>query len=336
MSRTGVVIIGRNEGENLRRCIGSVRDESVPVVYVDSGSTDGSVDLARAMGCHVVELDAGVPFTAARARNTGFEHVLGLHRDLEFVQFVDGDCELSANWLAGGEVEFSWRPDVGVVFGRLGEQSPEASIYNRLCEMEWKGSTGEVKSCGGIFMARVRAFREAGGFNPAIRAGEEPELCVRLRQGGWKILRVDAPMALHDAGMTSFGQWARRAIRSGHAYAEGAALHFCTPGRHWLRQVGSILLWGVAVPAVAVTSVAVAPWTPWTLSLIGLIAAAYAVLALRIYRSRRRLHDRPKDAALYTLFCILSKWPQCWGLWTYLGRRLRRERSLAPTQEGTE
>src|SRR5260370_33356312 len=89
----GVVVIGRNEGERLRQCLRSLSTSAV-VVYVDSGSADGSAQWARSQGVEVVELDVGRPFTAARARNAGFTRLRELASDLLYVQFADGDCEL--------------------------------------------------------------------------------------------------------------------------------------------------------------------------------------------------------------------------------------------------
>src|SRR5438128_11766742 len=83
-----VVVIGRNEGERLRRCLQSLGDRRSAAVYVDSGSTDGSAALAKSIGVEVVELDSSRPFTAARGRNAGFDRALELHPHAEFVQFV--------------------------------------------------------------------------------------------------------------------------------------------------------------------------------------------------------------------------------------------------------
>src|SRR5690349_20594819 len=94
----GVVTIGRNEGERLKRCLTSLRAVG-QIVYVDSGSTDGSAHYARALHAHVIELNLDVPFTAARARNVGFKRLLTLCPDLSYVQFVDGDCEVNGDWL---------------------------------------------------------------------------------------------------------------------------------------------------------------------------------------------------------------------------------------------
>jgi glycosyltransferase involved in cell wall biosynthesis len=94
-----VVAIGRNEGERLQRCLRSVVGRVALVVYVDSGSTDGSVAFAQSLGCEVVALDLSTPFTAARARNAGAQRALALQPDLAFIQFVDGDCEVDPSWL---------------------------------------------------------------------------------------------------------------------------------------------------------------------------------------------------------------------------------------------
>ena len=71
LHQIAVVVIGRNEGERLRQCLMSIDKGVAGIVYVDSGSTDQSIALAESLGAQVVELDASIPFTAARARNVG-------------------------------------------------------------------------------------------------------------------------------------------------------------------------------------------------------------------------------------------------------------------------
>jgi GT2 family glycosyltransferase len=206
--RIGAVAIGRNEGERLRVCLISLKGQVDTLVYVDSGSTDDSVAMAKEMGALVVELDRGVPFTAARARNVGFSTLREAAPDIELVQFVDGDCEVVAGWLERAEREILAEPELAVVCGRRRERYPNATVYNRLCDLEWASYPfGYAGACGGDALMRVAPVRQVGGYNPDIIAGEEPELCLRLRQRGWKILRVDAEMTLHDAAMTRFGQW---------------------------------------------------------------------------------------------------------------------------------
>src|SRR5207248_7579001 len=134
-------------------------------------------------------------------------------------------------WLERAEQELKVRPEVAVVCGRRRERFPEGSVYNRLCDMEWDTPVGEAESCGGDAMMRVKAVRATGGYRAALIAGEEPELCLRLREAGWKVLRLDAEMTLHDAAMTRFGQWWKRAVRAGHAFAEVSWLHRTSPQR---------------------------------------------------------------------------------------------------------
>jgi hypothetical protein len=245
----GVVVIGRNEGERLRRCIDSVVHVAGPVVYVDSGSSDGSVAMARSRDVSVVELDMTVPFSAARARNAGFEHLRSVAPKLVYVQFVDGDCEVDSAWL-GKAVEFLNRnPEVVAVCGRRRERFPERTIFNALCDIEWDTPVGETRACGGDSMMRIDAFEAVHGFRADLIAGEEPELCVRLRANGGKIWRLNAEMTMHDAAMTRIGQWWKRAKRAGYAFAEGASLHGAPPERHYVPQARRALLWGLAMPA---------------------------------------------------------------------------------------
>ena len=180
----GVVVIGRNEGERLRRCLDSVLGSSRAVVYVDSGSTDGSVELARALGAVVHALDLRQPFTAARARNEGLRHLLSVVPELEWVQFVDGDCEVAPGWIAQATVFVADRPDVAAVCGRRRERYPERSVFNRLCDIEWDTPIGEARACGGDVLMRTAALRQVDGYRADLIAGEEPELCVRLRARG--------------------------------------------------------------------------------------------------------------------------------------------------------
>lgn len=320
MKQVGLVAIGRNEGDRLGQCLRSAIGKAACVVYVDSGSTDGSLELARSIGADIVELDLSTPFTAARARNEGFARLLQVVPDIEFVQFVDGDCEVVDGWIDRAQQQLTAKPDVAVVCGRRRERFPNATAYNKLCDIEWNTPIGEAKACGGDSMMRVAAFQQAGGFNPALIAGEEPELCVRLRQNSWKILRLDAEMTLHDAQMTRFAQWWKRSQRAGHAYAEGSWLHGNTPDRHWVKDTLRIWFWGFVLPVLALGTA----WFThgWSLFLL----FGYPVLTYRIYR-RMQQNLPSQDAALYAMSCVLGRFPQLQGQILFHQRRLLGQRT---------
>ena len=306
-----VVIIGRNEGARLIRGLASVAAAD-RVVYVDSGSTDGSQQAAQEAGAEVVALDMSQPFTAARARNAGLER-LRLHgMRPELVQFMDGDCELQPGWLPSAQAFLAAHPEVGVVFGRRRERFPDATMYNRMCDWEWDVPLGEQRACGGDALMRLVALNEVGGYNPALIAGEEPEMCVRLRAAGWKIWRIDTEMTLHDAAMTRLGQFWSRARRAGHAWAEGAALHGAPPERHCVGQVRRALIWGAVVPFVIILlAIALNPW-----ALVFFVI--YPLRALRM--ALREGATRPAWERAWLL--SIGKVPEAMGVLEYHLRRL--------------
>lgn len=321
----GAVVIGRNEGERLKHCLASLAGRAARVVYVDSGSTDGSVAAARESGAEVVSLDMSAPFTAARARNAGLEALCAgdAAGDLVFVQFVDGDCEIEPGWIAAARARLSAEPDTAVVCGRRAERFPDATVFNRLCDMEWNTPVGAARACGGDALMRIAAVRAAGGFDPTLIAGEEPDLCFRLRRAGWRIWRIDAPMTRHDAAMTRVSQWWRRAIRGGWAYAEGADRHGRSAERYNVSALRSVLIWGLTGPFVLAAAVAAAPGAALWLLAAGV--GVYGAMAVRIARRRMAAFgDPPRHAAAYAVFTMLGKIPQAIGALRYVAHRLRR------------
>lgn len=315
MSQIGVVAIGRNEGERLVRCLKSLINQlpaGMPIVYVDSGSTDGSVEMAQSLGVHTIGLDMSVPFTMARGRNAGFKHLVEKFPAVEYVQFIDGDCELLPGWIETALAVIQSDPKLAIVCGRRRERFPEASPYNRLADMEWNTPVGTTKACGGDALMRVNAIAEVNGYNETLIAGEEPEMCVRLRQRGWQIQRIDAEMTLHDAAMLKFSQWWKRTVRGGWAIAAGAALHGAPPERYQVKEFYSRWVWGFAVP---LTAVGLAPFTQG-LSLVLLLG--YMVQLWKVYQYRRQSFSDPaQNAWLYAGFCVLGKFPELLGQMQY-------------------
>lgn len=322
MKSLGVVAIGRNEGDRLIRCLDSLTQHlpsQVPIVYVDSGSTDGSVVEAKARGVIVVELDMSIPFTGARARNEGFDYLMAHHPQTQYVQFIDGDCELLPDWTSAATKVLDESSELAIVFGRLRERFPEASPYNQLADIEWDVPVGEASACGGISLMRTAPLKAAGGFNEKMICGEEPELCIRLRQQGWKLRRIDTDMAIHDMDMHRFGQWWKRSVRGGWAVAEGAAMYGDTEEQYMKKQRVSGWVWGAMLPVGAIALATVTHG----LSLAFLVA--YALLLFKIYSYRQQLGEGHKKSLLYAFFCTVSKIPQAIGQGKYWINRWRQK-----------
>ncbi len=321
----GVVAIGRNEGDRLRRCLESVKGKVAAIVYVDSGSADDSVNMAKSLGVEVVQLDTSIHFTAARSRNAGVKRLLEIKPELAFVHVVDGDCEVVEGWIdrALKEMRTDGHANVAVVCGRRRERHPDATIYNFLIDMEWNTPVGEADACGGDALIRVEAFQQVGGYDESIIAGEEPEMCWRMRHAAapWRILRIDAEMTLHDAQLTRFTQWWKRSVRSGHAYAEGHAMHGHVDG-YCGHAVRSIAQWSVVLPLVALGLA----WFTWGASFV--LLGLYLVLWARIRSYRIDQHgDSPRDASLYANYCVAGKFAELQGMLKYWWNRLRGRRT---------
>ena len=304
-----VVVIGRNEGARLRACLASLK--GLRVVYVDSGSTDGSVAAARAAGAAVVELDPATPFTAARARQAGFA-ALGAAPP-EIVQFVDGDCTVVPGWIEAGRAALHDDPRLGLVTGWRSEIHPGASIYNALCDHEWHRPAGEIAACGGDMMVRTEIFQRVGGFNPTVIASEDDELCLRVGKAGKRIVRLPKIMTRHDANMTRFVEWWQRTVRNGHGFAEVGRMH----PPHFQAERRRVVFYGGVLPGLALVATATGVW----IAIPG-IGAIYFLSWAKTVKGLVELGLSPREAAHQAVYLTLSKIPNMQGMLTYYRRRL--------------
>nr|WP_026198585.1 glycosyltransferase family 2 protein [Wenxinia marina] len=306
------MVIGRNEGARLVACLDSLAPQAPRLVYVDSGSTDDSVAAARARGAQAVELDTAVPFTAARARNAGAD---ALRADglPDFIQFVDGDCAVEPGWIDAAAAALAADPGLGLVTGWRSEMHPEASVFNRMAEAEWHRPAGPIRTCGGDMMVRTTAFEQVGGFDPTVIAAEDDEFCLRLGKAGWRLERIPVPMTRHDMAMTSPVAFWRRAVRSGHGFAQMGDMHPPHLRRERLRS------WfhGGLLPLAFFGGI---------VGLGGLefvVLGAWLLLTLRTARNLARTGLGVAESLHQAAWLSFSKLPNLIGLLTYQLRRAR-------------
>jgi glycosyltransferase involved in cell wall biosynthesis len=271
-----IVVIGRNEGSRLVRCFQSIQaipdsGTKVETIYVDSGSTDGSPEVAESFGARVIELKTDRP-TAALGRDTGWRNASS-----DFVLFLDGDTILDPDFPSRALEIITADPTLAAVWGHLREIHPEASIYNRILDLDWIYPVGEVNLCGGNVLMRRRVLELAGGYDVTLIAGEEPELCCRIRAHGYRITNIDAPMVGHDLAMTRFRQYWKRSIRTGYAYAEVSRRYRHTENPFWsaerINNLKRGIFWTLSPIVAMIASVllqSVLPTILWCALFIGL------------------------------------------------------------------
>jgi len=229
-----VVVIGRNEGERLRRCLDSISRMEHPgfdveVIYVDSNSTDGSLALAQSTGARVIALQPERP-SAALGRNAGWRAARGAT-----ILFLDGDTVLNPSFVAASLPDLATK-DVAVVWGHRRELFPQNSLYNRVLDLDWIYRPGLTLYCGGDALFRRSVLATTGGFDEHLIAGEEPELCRRIAALGFTILHVDRPMTGHDLAITRWKQYWKRSTRAGHAFAEVSDQLSATGHTFWVGE----------------------------------------------------------------------------------------------------
>ncbi|MDQ3441406.1 MAG: glycosyltransferase [Planctomycetota bacterium] len=300
LADVGVVVIGRNEARVLRQSLTSIPAGVAGVVYADSHSTDDSVAIARDLGVTVTELGGGL-ISAGRARNAGFARLLECVPNVRFVQFIDGDCVLDPAWLGAATEAINADRGLAAVWGLRRERRPDASVYNRICDLEWRvPGVGETAFFGGDALVRVEAFKAAGGYDPDVVCSEDQELGTRLRSLGWRIYRLDAVMASHDARMTHVWQWWRRGVRRGTGYVQTWSRH---RSRSDTLNIVRVAWWAALLPLLA------AALAPFTRGLSLLILLLYPLRVLRIAATYRHGH-----ALVWGVHCVASAFPYFVGV----------------------
>jgi cellulose synthase/poly-beta-1,6-N-acetylglucosamine synthase-like glycosyltransferase len=321
--QVAVIIIGRNESSHLQDCIQSVRALDYPqhlleIIYVDSASKDNSPQIAAALGAHVLEV-SGDPMTAARGRNTGWTSTTA-----PFVLFLDGDTRVHPQFLARALAACD-QPDIAAVWGHRRESNPGDSLYNRVLDLDWIYPAGFTEFFGGDVLIRRSALAEVDGYNPELIAGEEPEMCRRLRGKGWKILHIDAPMTLHDLRMTHFSQYWRRATRCGHAYAQVSSLFRNSPDPFWTPEARRNQKRGAMLLLLFAAALIGCAWlrNPWPMLVPLLLIMAAGIRSA--YKARQRSNSW-LTLLLFGLHSHLQEIPIFFGQLRYRFAKARRRK----------
>lgn len=198
-----VVLISKNQAWNIARLVESVLrgTSSIPaseIILVDSASTDDTVQLASRFPINIVRLRPIQKLSPAAGRYIGYKRTRG-----EFVLFLDGDMELIPGWIGPALSAMRSVPNAGVMLSsRVIELPPNtSSVYIPPPDETSLNTPIEVTRAtfvvGGAALYRRSALEHVGTFNPYLNSDEEPELYLRIRQGGYRILQLDSPIVRH-------------------------------------------------------------------------------------------------------------------------------------------
>ena len=185
-----VIVPVHNGGEKFRRCLESLK-KTLPlpaeIIIVADGDTDGSWQLAKALGLQVLRFPScGGP---ARARNFGAHKAQG-----EILFFVDADVTIPPDAMSQVVMAFEREPYLAAVFGSYDDEPGEANFLSQYRNLlhHYVHQTGREDAstfwgaCGAI---RRDVFLAVGGFDeeyvrPSV---EDIELGYRLRKAGCRI-----------------------------------------------------------------------------------------------------------------------------------------------------
>jgi glycosyltransferase involved in cell wall biosynthesis len=314
-----VVVIGRNEGQRLAACLKSIKEVTLPIelIYVDSNSQDGSPELAEGLGAKVLLVNPQRP-CAAIGRNAGWRAATA-----EYILFLDGDTLLHPDFLQLALNEMK-DETVAVVWGHRREMYPEHSLYNRVLDLDWIYPAGITEFCGGDTLMRHDILEQVDGFSENLIAGEEPELCQRIRLQGKVILHIDQPMTLHDLAMTQFKAYWKRALRAGHAYAEVSQRMKNTAFPLWQHDCYRNAIHAMVLIGLLVASVLCSVITGSVLPIVGLLLA-YAFLIVRSAYKARWRNAPAFTLLLYGIHSHFQQIPIACGQLSYWYNRFRNQ-----------
>jgi len=322
MTTISIVVIGFNEAHNLESCSRSVGESAaipgyaLETIYVDGGSTDNSIEIARDNRIDAI-IGGERRRRAAENRNLGFEHARG-----KYVQFVDGDMILDPEWLAVAVAFLDDNDHVASLCGNIEELN--RSVYSRALEIDWGVREGPIRHCGGAALWRADVLRELGGFPQDVEYGEEPYLCWRVRNElSLQVYQLDRRMVTHDLGHVSFGDYWRRNVRSGRTYAEISSRFADTDDPLWKRETRLNYCWAIGLTVLAVGTLIPHGVFPINAGFLGVIA----VVLLRKALATRPVAGESSVAVMYSLHTYFSKIPLALGQIRWqLGRPTKKTR----------
>jgi GT2 family glycosyltransferase len=214
-----VVVCSHNGERTLGDCLDGLEALEYPdfeVIVVDDGSTDGTAAIATQHGFRVITTrHQGL----ASARNTGLSAATG-----EIVAYIDDDARPDPDWLTFLATSFLTTSHVGIGGpnveypgdGEVAEcvaKAPGGPVHVLVSDTEAEHLPG----CNCAF--RKAALEGVGGFDTRFwAAGDDVDLCWRLRDEGWTLGFSPGAVVWHHARASLRAYW-RQQVGYGKAEA---------------------------------------------------------------------------------------------------------------------
>jgi glycosyltransferase involved in cell wall biosynthesis len=282
-----VVVIGKNEALNLPDCFNSIQNIDYPqdkldVIYVDTGSTDSSVQISHQYSVRVAEEISNYP-SPALARNRGLHEAKH-----DIIHFIDGDMTIGHDYLKNA-VQYLGKNGVVCVIGRLDEKNKHKNLISWILHYHWakrKPGFMDAPGAGGTFLKSV--LLEVGGYDTEILRGEETDLGIRLRKKNYRILMIDKLMGTHDYGIKTFLDIIRYFLSSGRNLGRSLYLTSSDYFQSEKKVARNTLIRTFLLAFIVGVILATQKWV--FLLLLPLIAVLYTLLRFWNFDRERRLH----------------------------------------------
>jgi glycosyltransferase involved in cell wall biosynthesis len=296
LPRVSIVVIGRNEEQNLSSCFQSIRNMDYPsdrleVIYVDTGSKDRSTDIALGFGVKVIEEHSDFP-TPGIARNRGIEEA-----SHSIIHFVDGDMIIDRAYLKKA-VEILKNDDIACVIGKVAERNSDRSLLSHMLSYPWrirKPGYIDAPGAGGTFQRSV--LKEIGGYNADILKGQETELGRRIRQQGYRIYMMENRMGVHDYSFHNILDFVNHMFIIGKSYGRILLLPSMISYSDLTARARSLLIQGVAL--VLLTLVLVLIGLPILIVLFPPLVTLYVLVKYR------KVYYTQKDWSAFLYYLLM-------------------------------
>ena len=308
------VVIGLNCARTIEQCLQSIERCDYPniveTIFVDSGSTDQTIDIVSKLRfVRLVRLSDVFP-TAGKGRNAGWQSARG-----ELIQFLDGDTVMDPHWISVATQHIEHK--IAAVQGHRRELYPSKNYFHRVTNLEWPTRVGDLSEFGGDILIRRDVLAQLQGYGP-YKAGEEPELASRIQAAGFRIIGIDHIMTLHDINMNSFKEYWLRCKRAGYAYAECGPIMKLHGNPDWEKKSNKVLI-RTLIPVLLIVTAAY--YHSWILLGASILGGIYPVI--KFFWNKNMKSNNTIPTLEYAIHCGFCVYPQTVGMFHHYYRKLK-------------